>query len=195
MLSDGRLAYLGLHPTPHDPGSLQRSYAQLNTRLSFRQTKYNLLRESSEGFAGLIVLLISGGQPAAEKRGGQSDVDRQAAARVLWEKVTVMIGSFDLSPPRVLDLLLEVASCQLAEAWKFWLEVLRSSPWGLEAAVRRAKADSRNERSRSELNQDPEEWEVCAKENCRELAGNRVLAQVLGVKFAFCQVSPLVSLN
>lgn len=93
-----------------------------------------------------------------------------------------LIGYFNLSPPRVLDVILEIASCHVAVHWRFWLELIRCSPWGgaeVKSGKGKGKADLGNWG-----NQEAEsvagvlDWE-----------GDRVLAQVLGAKFSFCQVS------
>ena len=65
---------------------------KLNTAVYYRQQKYNLLREESEGFSRLLVMLAE-----------SSSLDPQ----LVFDRVMVMIGTFDLDPIRVLDLILD----------------------------------------------------------------------------------------
>jgi THO complex subunit 2 len=177
ILSNERLLPLGLHPIPHNPDMLRSLAAKRNTALFYKQSKYNLLRESSEGFSRLIVLLLgSDALPPTYITQQESDEDRAERARGVWSKIMGLIGYFSLSPPRVLDLVLEIASCNVAEHWQFWLELLRCSPWGATA-----KSSKGKERMWDES--------VQGIERALDGQGDRVLAQVLGVKFSFCQAS------
>lgn len=95
-----------------------------------------------------------------------------------------LIGYFNLSPPRVLDLILEVSSKHVAGHWRFWLEVIRCSPWGVGERAGKGKG---KEKAMEGLG-----WAEDEVENVSEALqweGDRVLAQVLGVKFGFYQVS------
>lgn len=67
-----------------------KKLVKLNTGMFYRQQKYNLMREESEGFARLLILLAEGQDP-----------------QVVLDRVLVMIGTFDLDPIRVLDLILD----------------------------------------------------------------------------------------
>ncbi|RSH93955.1 hypothetical protein EHS25_006608 [Saitozyma podzolica] len=183
LFSPERLLALGLHPMPHNPAALQRAYVKRNTTLFFKQSKYNLLRESSEGFSCLIVLLTGPdalhSSPAEEVQG-----DIATRAKRVWGKVMALIGYFNLSPPRVLDLMLEVASCHVALHWRFWMELIRCSPWG------EATEDTRGRETGKGKEKAVEGWVDDELQGIREVlleGGDRVLAQVLGVKFGFYQ--------
>lgn len=92
-----------------------------------------------------------------------------------------MIGYFNLSPPRVLDIVLEISSCQVAVHWRFFLDLLRCSPWG-------AAADTQGKGKGKAMDVrwvDEEMWSIA---EAMEEGGDRVLSQVLGVKFGFYQV-------
>ena len=65
----------------------------VNTNQHFRQTKYNLLHEESQGFAKLLKLLLAGGLEEIKS-------------------LKPYIGAFDLDPNRVLDLLVDVLEVQ-----------------------------------------------------------------------------------
>ncbi|KAL7676486.1 hypothetical protein ACOME3_002739 [Neoechinorhynchus agilis] len=67
--------------------SLNQKMIKVKTRSFYKQQKYNLFREESEGFARLIVLLFS----------GQCDTDTALS----------IIGLYNIDPNRVVDLILE----------------------------------------------------------------------------------------
>jgi THO complex subunit 2 len=173
---------LGLLPYPHSLPVFTRAVTKRSTTLFYKQAKYNLLRESSEGFSGLIVLL-TGADSLNDNWDEESEDALKARAKRVWSKVMGMIGYFNLSPPRVLDVILEIASCHVALHWRFWLELIRCSPWGgaEKGAKGKGKAEGGWADQESQLISGVLDWE-----------GDRVLAQVLGAKFSFCQVSTLL---
>ena len=73
------------------------SQIRTNTAIYYRQSKYQLYREESEGYAKLLTVLNNGGE------GALSD---DTAAAVL-STVLALIGFFDLDPNRVLDLVID----------------------------------------------------------------------------------------
>ena len=182
LLSPELLVRLSLHPFPYRPEMLQRAYVKRNTNLFFKQSKYNLLRESSEGFSALVVLL-SGPDAFSSRVMNELKTDRKARASQVWDKIMGLIGYFNLSPPRVLDLILEVASCQIAAQWRFLLDLLRCSPWGKDASPVESSGKGKGRAI--------EAWrmdETSTIEHALDAGGDRVLCQVLGVKFGFYQV-------
>jgi len=66
---------------------------KLNTDLVYRQRKYNLLHEESEGYSKVTTML-------SRLQGGASLMGAAQTLRAL-------IGGFDLDPNRVLDIVLE----------------------------------------------------------------------------------------
>jgi THO complex subunit 2 len=178
---------LGLHPVKHQPEALQRSYIKKTTALYYKQSKFNLLRESSEGFSALIVLLTSSTAltPGSTSEAGE---ETRTRANIVWSRVMGLIGYFNLSPPRVLDLVLEVAGCHVLLHWRFFLELLRSSPWGKNARASDYGGGKGKQRAKSV------EEELQELERGLDTNGDRVLGQVLGAKFGFAQVSPQSSI-
>eukprot|EP00850_Spirogloea_muscicola_P022111 SM000277S10346 [mRNA] locus=s277:6832:17596:- [translate_table: standard] len=87
---------------------------RLNTRLMYNQTKFNLFREESEGFAKLVTLL-------SQLRGNASTSGAKAA-----ETITSLIGHFDLDPNRVLDVLLDCYELQPDS--RVFLELIHTFP-------------------------------------------------------------------
>nr|XP_018263621.1 uncharacterized protein I303_03491 [Kwoniella dejecticola CBS 10117]OBR85779.1 hypothetical protein I303_03491 [Kwoniella dejecticola CBS 10117] len=181
LLNPDRLVNLGLHPFPTQPQALQKALVKKNTTLFFKQRKYNLMRECSEGFSGLIVLLTSPDAlpHSVEETLAESESDRKIRAKRVWSKIMGLIGYFNLSPPRVLDIILEIASCHVATHWRFFLDLLKRSPWGSASA-----SDIKGKGKAVET------WpgsEVDSIGDALHPGGDRVLAQVLGFKFGFYQ--------
>ncbi|CAL9126100.1 unnamed protein product [Musa textilis] len=76
---------------------LKAKEVRVNTRLLYQQTKFNLLREESEGYAKLVTLLCQGGLEVMSKN----------ASTVTISTIKSLIGHFDLDPNRVFDIVLE----------------------------------------------------------------------------------------
>ncbi|KQK15800.1 THO complex subunit 2 isoform X3 [Brachypodium distachyon] len=76
---------------------LKAKEVRVNTRLLYQQTKFNLLREESEGYAKLVTLLCQVG----------SDLACQNASSATISIIKSLIGHFDLDPNRVFDIVLE----------------------------------------------------------------------------------------
>ncbi|PPS08311.1 hypothetical protein GOBAR_AA12331 [Gossypium barbadense] len=74
---------------------------RVNTRLLYQQTKFNLLREESEGYAKLVTLLC---------RGSEDSTQNSSTARI--GIIKSLIGHFDLDPNRVFDIVLECYELQ-----------------------------------------------------------------------------------
>ncbi|KAG5553632.1 hypothetical protein RHGRI_011505 [Rhododendron griersonianum] len=83
----------------HHIGALIK--VRVNTRLLYQQTKFNLLREESEGYAKLVTMLCHGCEESAQNA---------LAATVGIMKS--LIGHFDLDPNRVFDIVLECFELQ-----------------------------------------------------------------------------------
>ncbi|KAA8529838.1 hypothetical protein F0562_034393 [Nyssa sinensis] len=80
---------------------LKSKEVRVNTRLLYQQTKFNLLREESEGYAKLVTLLC---------RGSEASTQNASAATV--GIIKSLIGHFDLDPNRVFDIVLECFELQ-----------------------------------------------------------------------------------
>ncbi|XP_060213788.1 THO complex subunit 2 isoform X5 [Lycium barbarum] len=75
---------------------LKSKEVRVNTRLLYQQTKFNLLREESEGYAKLVTLLCQ----------NPEDSTQNASAATVGI-IKSLIGHFDLDPNRVFDIVLE----------------------------------------------------------------------------------------
>ncbi|GAB2282383.1 THO complex subunit 2 [Dionaea muscipula] len=78
---------------------LKSKEVRVNTRLLYQQTKFNLLREESEGYAKLVTLLCQ-------------DSEASSAKSSTVGIIKSLIGHFDLDPNRVFDILLECFELQ-----------------------------------------------------------------------------------
>ena len=104
----GLLVGAGLLRT--DLKALDKSLIKLNTSLVYRQQKYNLLREETEGFSKLLVVL------------GAFPVHPEDPCKQVGQVVSIM-GQFDLDPNRALDVVLEAFEQQ---TWNLaFLDLLR----------------------------------------------------------------------
>ncbi|KAK4751210.1 hypothetical protein SAY87_004692 [Trapa incisa] len=83
------------------PQELKNKEVRVNTRLLYQQTKFNLLREESEGYAKLVTLLCRG-----------SEASTPAATATTVGFIKSLIGHFDLDPNRVFDIVLECFELQ-----------------------------------------------------------------------------------
>ncbi|XP_010271209.1 PREDICTED: THO complex subunit 2 isoform X2 [Nelumbo nucifera] len=81
---------------------LKAKEVRVNTRLLYQQTKFNLLREESEGYAKLVTLLCRSGPEASTNN----------ASTAMISIIKSLIGHFDLDPNRVFDIVLECFELQ-----------------------------------------------------------------------------------
>lgn len=82
----------------------QKKYVRTKTKLFYKQQKFNLLREESEGYAKLIIDLSNASVGSADS---------------CITHVRSLIGYFDLDPNRVLDIILDVCEIRHNESALF----------------------------------------------------------------------------
>lgn len=168
---------------------------------SYKQNKFNLLREQSEGYSKLTVELTSSlGPPHSSLTGRPTESNSviEDRARPVWEKVISLIGYFDLDPNRALDIILDILSQHLTSHYSFFLALLSFSPWS--GSYRRAPPEDDAANMKIDLPAGgfrgksldavltlAESNSMSSDMNTRK-AGARVLAQVLGFKFNYYQV-------
>lgn len=85
--------------TLRDVGTLKNKlfytkFIKIKTKLYYKQRKFNLFREESEGYAKLIVEL-------------NQDISEDTEWKTILEIIQALIGCFNLDPNRVLDIILE----------------------------------------------------------------------------------------
>lgn len=165
---------------------------------SYKQNKFNLLREESEGYSKLTAEITSNlGPPHSASTGLPSEPLEAIEARALptWERALSLIGYFDLDPNRVLDIILDVFSVHLATHYTFFISLLSFSPWGNRGkrAVKREDMVVEPDASRFKGKSLVEVLKIAEAESGAYLddvdsSNARVLAQVLGFKFTYYQV-------
>lgn len=151
----------------------------------YKQKKYNLLRESSEGWARLLVVLsdISAFGPGGDDEDPES---RRRNAKLTWKRIMAVIGCFDLSPTRVLDIILDAFAENVLLHWKFFLDLLRCSSWGHSDGNKKGKGKALN--VDTDMETDAEAGLTEFVKSIAQETGNQILAQVLGFKFAHYQL-------
>jgi THO complex subunit 2 len=163
-----------------------------------------LLREQSEGYSKLTAELTSSVGPAHSAIDGypmESLSAIEARARPAWERVVGLIGYFDLDPNRALDIILDVFSVHLATHYSFFLSLLSFSPW---APSLKRNPDSMAVESGADMYRGKDLDDILKLAEIQAGVGqephspaamgankSRVLAQVLGFKFAHYQVHSL----
>ena len=180
----------------------------IDTPYSYKQNKFNLLREQSEGYTKLTADLIGNLGPPNDPATAtpvESFVEAQQRAQVAWKRVTGLIGSFDLDPNRCLDIILDVFSVNIATHWHFFLALLANSPWKGRNQQRDWSAPSQpfadeesglfRGKSLDEVLQIAEMRNAGSSSlsNREHTSRPKVLAQVLGFKFRHYQVSNCVA--
>ncbi|KAK7500593.1 hypothetical protein BaRGS_00008168 [Batillaria attramentaria] len=89
-----------------------QKYVKTKTRLYYKQQKFNLLREESEGYSKLIVEL-------------NQEITEQVTPESVLQHIKSLIGCFDLDPNRVIDVMLESFECR-PHLQDFYLPLLRA---------------------------------------------------------------------
>ncbi|KAK3812693.1 MAG: transcription factor/nuclear export subunit protein 2-domain-containing protein, partial [Linnemannia elongata] len=100
---------------------------RINTSQLYKQQKYNLLREESEGYSKLITELASG---TADE---DDDKATEEKASTVLTHVQSLIGCFDLDPNRVLDIVLDVFAANIVTHYRFFIYFLGMSQWNPKA--------------------------------------------------------------
>ncbi|RKO91960.1 transcription factor/nuclear export subunit protein 2-domain-containing protein, partial [Blyttiomyces helicus] len=113
----------------------QRKVIRANTALLYKQVKFNLLREETEGFSKLLVELLNSLpallDPNTHRITHEEATERRA--RMVNERVEVavrnvksLIGTFDLDPNRVLDLVLDLFLANVSDHWDFFVALIEA---------------------------------------------------------------------
>ncbi|KAK9369852.1 transcription factor/nuclear export subunit protein 2-domain-containing protein [Lipomyces kononenkoae] len=96
-----------------------RLVIRANTSMLYKQKRFNLLREESEGYAKLIVELHSASYAAHS----------MSLVNSTTSKIISIIGYFDLDPNRALDIFLDVFAVNMVANCPFFLALLKNSLW------------------------------------------------------------------
>ena len=89
---------------------LMKRLRQYNTATNYKQQKYNLLQEESEGYSKILQYLCGGVSSNGEADDKASNNNNNNHNRAfLWQ----LVGTFELDPNRILDLSLDVLQAKL----------------------------------------------------------------------------------
>ncbi|KAG0017608.1 THO complex subunit 2 [Entomortierella chlamydospora] len=100
---------------------------RINTAQLYKQHKYNLLQEESEGYSKLITELASGTADCDD------DMQIVSRASTVLDNVISLIGYFDLDPNRVLAIALDVFAASITTHYRFFIQFLKMSPWSSQS--------------------------------------------------------------
>ncbi|KAL0580932.1 THO2 plays a role in transcriptional elongation [Marasmius crinis-equi] len=179
-----------------DKATTDKKEIRTRTALFYKQNKFNLLREQSEGYSKLTVELTSNLGPAHSSNTGRPLETHESIlerARPVWEKIISLIGYFDLDPNKALDIILDVMSVHLVSHYTFFIALLSHSPWS-QLSMEQLKIKE------EPMSADPPTGQYQGKTLDEVLSiadrrvkrsvprkGPSVLAQVLGFKLAYYQ--------
>ncbi|KIK65595.1 hypothetical protein GYMLUDRAFT_70692 [Collybiopsis luxurians FD-317 M1] len=177
--------------------TIEKKEIRMRTGIFYKQNKFNLLREQSEGYSKLTVELTSalgiGNLPSTARPPESLDSIRHRA-RPVWEKIISLIGFFDLDPNKALDIILDVMSVNLASHYTFFLALLSFSPWApsLQRDSSAMATDPEPEQFKGKtLDQilNMMDYRARARASSGSIAreGSHVLAQILGFKLSYYQ--------
>ncbi|CAN6621826.1 THO complex subunit 2 [Trichomonascus vanleenenianus] len=112
--------------------TFERAIVKENTNLLYKQKRFNLLREESEGYAKLIVEVYT----AANSKNSMALITSTART------IETLIGYFDLDPVRSLDVLLDVAAANIVGHCTFFSALFKESPWWPSQVARNDSLDN-----------------------------------------------------
>ncbi|ANB15555.1 Tho2p [Sugiyamaella lignohabitans] len=129
---DKSLMLLVLEPNVLDelgiaPPIFEKKLIRQNTNRLYKQKRFNLMREESEGYAKLLVEVYSAARSSGQLQEDSDAFNKKVATAA--RTVESIIGYFDLDPIRALDIILDVASTNLVDRCHFFMSLLKNSPW------------------------------------------------------------------
>ncbi|CUA76847.1 THO complex subunit 2 [Rhizoctonia solani] len=179
--------------------TIKQREAKLRTATFYKQTRYNLLREQSEGYSKLVAELYQSVGPSHDVSTGEPAETKARLvqrAQETWARIVALIGYFDLDPNRVVDVFLDCFEAHLTARWAFFLELLRCSPWS-RAKPYESPACDQVDVGTMEHDSEPD-WEGLGLDEVLQKAegGSRIIGdhstpqgsqcgQLLGFKFAY----------
>ncbi|KAH8240964.1 hypothetical protein KR026_009195, partial [Drosophila bipectinata] len=92
--------------------SFYSKFIKVKTKLYYKQRRFNLFREESEGFAKLITEL-------------NQDFEENTTPESIMDIIKSLIGCFNLDPNRVLDIIIESFETR-PDRWQLFVPLLRS---------------------------------------------------------------------
>ncbi|KAJ1330384.1 hypothetical protein BSLG_009518 [Batrachochytrium salamandrivorans] len=166
-----------------------RKIIRTNTMMLYKQSKFNLLREESEGYSKLLMeLTCSLPRPldvyweADKSKLSHAELSKLRKTHIHERALTAirniqsLIGSFDLDPNRVLDIVLDVFTANVLDYWDFFVEMLLQGPWKPRIVKKTIKKRVRNADGSGMSDVDVQ---------VESTEGRDVVGQILGFKFQF----------
>jgi len=95
----------------------------------YKQDKYNLSREASEGYASLFNDLTTASIDNERDIKGKLVATPLDRIPLFLEIITAHMGEFHLDPNRVLDIILDFFIRQLMVNYNFWVELIKQTDW------------------------------------------------------------------
>ena len=174
--------------TPAMATAWTRTEPRIKTALLYKQQKFNLLREESEGYSKLQVELLSSmGAPhdARTARPAEPMESVTRRAETANRNVKALIGYFDLDPARTLDIILDTFADNILYYHVFFREFLRLSPWGPDEQgdANRSGASSNGDDQHGKKPLLPD-----GSFESRPEGASSICAHILGFKFAWYAV-------
>lgn len=177
--------------------------------LSYKQTRYNLLREQSEGYSKLVTELYQSVGLAHDPSTGQPVETRARLvqrAQDTWARMVALVGFFDLDPNRAVDIFLDCFEAHLATHWAFFLELLRCSPWSRAKPYGSEGVEETTNEQTMEVDAEPD-WDGLTVDDVLTRAEGTPFemvedpstpqgsqcGQILGFKFAYYQVQVVIT--
>jgi len=157
--------------------------ARINTSLLYKQTKFNLLREESEGYAKLITEISTNMYTFHPFGLSKEEIEKNEAilnerVHLVLTNIKSLIGYFALDPNRVLDIIFDIFIANVVQYYKFFINLLKASPW--------RSIDCSNEiNNKDKMDIDDEDNNQSVK--LEDLRGRSSNGQILGYKFAVYQ--------
>ncbi|KAG8791241.1 THO complex subunit 2, partial [Serendipita sp. 398] len=108
-----------------DSAFAARQEVRARTRLIYKQTKVNLLREQSEGYSKYTVELSNSLGPPQEPNAPPDAESLSELSRRTLERLMQVAGYFDLDPTRMLDLMLDIFSTHMMTHYHYFLHLLK----------------------------------------------------------------------
>lgn len=107
-----------------DKKAWNRRIVRTNTQIMYKQQKFNLIQEESEGYAKLVVEV----QSRAELFAKSKSLD-MGIVNGTMDAILSLIGYFNLDPNHAVEVVLGLFISNVQSDFKFYLELFKVSPW------------------------------------------------------------------
>jgi THO complex subunit 2 len=155
----------------------------------YKQQKYNLLREETEGYSKLTTEILSNMGPGVfEVSSSELEQDLETRVPQVLGSIESLIGYFDLDPNRVLDIILDIFTSNVTKHHPFFLRLFQVSPWNPKKLLPQESLLSPTQAEFDADSVKKTHWVVKTVEDVPE-EGASVIGQILGFKFSYYNVT------